>query len=73
MRLIKDGVKGVWRDGVRGRLYTYHYTVSTRMTSSDESHFNVSVVARDKVTDKTLLSNLVFYAQSTGTVISRRA
>ena len=31
----------------RGRLYTYRYTVTTRMTSalmgSDESHFNVSV------------------------------
>ena len=31
----------------RGRLYTYRYTVTTRMTcikmGSDESHFNVSV------------------------------
>ena len=31
----------------RGRLYTYRYTVTTRMTCimmvSDESHFNVSV------------------------------
>ena len=33
MRLIRDGEKGgkrVWRWG-RGRLYTYRYTVSTRM------------------------------------------
>ena len=40
---------------VRGeRLYTYRYTVTTRMTSalrgSDESHFNVSLTVRDKAT-----------------------
>ena len=33
--------------GERGRLYTYRYIVTTRMTcikmGSDESHFNVSV------------------------------
>ena len=33
--------------GGRGRLYTYRYTVTARMTcikmGSDESHFNVSV------------------------------
>ena len=37
-----------------GRLYTYRYTVTTRMTcikmGSDESHFNVSLIVRDKVT-----------------------
>ena len=35
-------------------IYTYRYTVTTRMTSikmgSEESHFNVSLVVRDKVT-----------------------
>ena len=35
------------------RLYTYRYTVTTRMTcikmGSDESHFNVSLIVRDKV------------------------
>ena len=40
--------------GGRGRLYTYRYTVTTRMTcikmGSDESRFNVSLIARDKVT-----------------------
>ena len=40
--------------GGRGRLHTYRYTVTTRMTrikmGSDESHFNVSLVVRDKVT-----------------------
>ena len=38
----------------RRRLYTYRYTVTTRMTyikmGSDESHFNVSLIVRDKVT-----------------------
>ena len=40
--------------GGRGRVYTYRYTVTTRMTcikiGSDESHFNVSLIVRDKVT-----------------------
>ena len=38
----------------RGRVYTYRYIVTTRMTcikmGSDESHFNVSLIMRDKVT-----------------------
>ena len=38
----------------RGRLYTYRYTATTRMTyikmGCDESHFNVSLTVRDKVT-----------------------
>ena len=40
--------------GGRGRLYTYRYTVTTKMTcikmGNDESRFNVSLIARDKVT-----------------------
>ena len=41
--------------GGRGRLYTYRYTVTTTMTpvfkmGSDESHFNLSLIVRDKVT-----------------------
>ena len=40
--------------GGRGRLYTFRYTVATRMTcikmGSDESYFNVSLIVRDKVT-----------------------
>ena len=40
--------------GGTGRVYTYRYTVTTRMTcikmGSDESHFNVSLIVRDKVT-----------------------
>ena len=38
----------------RGRIYTYRYTVTTRMTcikmGSDENHFNVPLIVRDKVT-----------------------
>ena len=43
-------------EGGRGRLYTYRYTVATRMipalrwAATDESHFNVSLIVRDKVT-----------------------
>ena len=41
--------------GWRGGLYTYHYTVTSRMTptlkmGSGKSHFKVSLIARDKVT-----------------------
>ena len=41
--------------GGRGRVDTYRYTVTTRMTScikmgSDESHFNVSLIVMDKDT-----------------------
>ena len=40
--------------GGRGRLYTYRYTLTTRMAcikiGSDESHFNISLIVRDKVT-----------------------
>ena len=56
MRLIRDGETGGrgYRGGGRGGLYTYRYTVTTRMTcikmGSDESHFNVSLIVRDKVT-----------------------
>ena len=39
MRLIRDGEKGeggieVGEEGEREKLYTYHYTVTTRMTSA---------------------------------------
>ena len=49
-----EGGKG-YGGGGRGRLYTYRYTVTTRMTpplkmGSDESHFNVAIMVRYKVT-----------------------
>ena len=49
----ENGARG-YGGGGRGRLYTYRYTVTTRMTcikmGSDESHFNVSLIVKDKVT-----------------------
>ena len=46
------GEEGACRWAKRQRLYTYRYTVTTRTTKmgSDESHFNVSLIVRDKVT-----------------------
>ena len=52
-----------WGGGEResGCMHTYRYTVTTRMTprscikmGSDENHFNVSLILRDKVTNKTV-------------------
>ena len=43
-------------------IYTYRYTVTTKMTcikmGSDESHFNVSLIVRDKVTRLSTNHNL---------------
>ena len=57
IRLIRDGEKGEgYGGGVRGRLYTYRYkrrhnqNDSCIKTGSDESHFNVSVIVRNRVT-----------------------
>ena len=53
---IRDGENGGRGYGGGGRrsVYTYRYTVITRMTcikmGSDESRFNVSLIVRDKVT-----------------------
>ena len=54
IRLIRDGENGgKGYEGVgRWRVYTYRYTVTTRITcikmGSDESHFIVSLIVRDK-------------------------
>ena len=57
MKLIRDGEKGVeggMEVGGRGRLYTYRYSHHQNgfciKVGSDESHFNVSLIVRDKVT-----------------------
>ena len=57
MRLIRDGEKGggdgVWRWGkmeiVCLSLYCHHQNDSRIKMSSDVSHFNVSLIVRDKV------------------------
>ena len=44
----------------RGRLYTYRYTVTARMTpkwGSDENHFNILLIVRDKQSHETMSTN----------------
>ena len=57
MRLIRDwekGGKGVWRWSEREMIYVslhcHHQNDSCIKMGSDESHFNVSLIVRDKVT-----------------------
>ena len=57
MRLIRDGEKGgkgVWRWGEREIIYLslhcHHQNDFCIKVGSDESHFNVSLTVRDKVT-----------------------
>ena len=58
MRLITDGEKGggggVWKWGMREITYLslrcHHQNDSCIKMGSDESHFNVSLLVRDKVT-----------------------
>ena len=57
MRLIRDGekgVKGVWRWGEREIIYLslhcHHRNDFCIKMGSDESHFNVSLIVRDKIT-----------------------
>ena len=57
IRLIRDGekeVKGVWRWEKREitylSLHCHHQNDSCIKMGSDESHFNVSLIVRDKVT-----------------------
>ena len=56
VRLNRDGEKGerVYGGGGRGRLYLslhcHHKNDSCIKVGSDESHFNVSLIVRDKVT-----------------------
>ena len=56
---MEKGGRG-YGGGERGKvLYTYRYTVTTKMAciklGSDENHFNVSLTERDKVTRQWLL------------------
>ena len=56
IRLIRDGEKGwqgVWRWGKRESIYLllhcHHENDSCITMGSDENHFNVSLIMRDKV------------------------
>ena len=55
IRLIRDGEKGVWRWGKRESIYLslhchHQNDFCIIKVGSDESHFNVSLIVRDKVT-----------------------
>ena len=54
VRLIRDGEKGLWRWVKREMIYLslhcHHQNDSCIKMSNGESHFNVSLVVRDKVT-----------------------
>ena len=54
VRLIRDGEKGVWGWGKREIVYLslhcHNQNDSCIKMGSDESHFNVSLIVRDKVT-----------------------
>ena len=55
MRLIRDGEKGVWRWWGRREiiylsLHCHHQNDFCIKVGSDGSHFNVSLIVKDKVT-----------------------
>ena len=54
IRFIRDGEKGVWRWGKREIIYLllhcHNQNDSCIKMGSDESHFNVSLIVKDKVT-----------------------
>ena len=54
VRIIRDGEKGVWRWGKREIVYLslhcHHQNDSCIQMGSDESHFNISLIVRNKVT-----------------------
>ena len=50
-RLIRDGEKGLWRRGRGGggRLYTYRYTVTTRMTTgAQDGHLDLTKLLTER-------------------------
>ena len=66
IRLIRDGEKGGrgYGGGGRGRLYSlatdlhcHHHNDFGIKMDSDESHFNVSLIVRANVTNKTMSTN----------------
>ena len=52
IRLIRDREKGVWREReiIYLLLHCHHQNDFCIKVGSDESHFNVSLIVRDKVT-----------------------
>ena len=55
MRLIRDGEKrGVGEEFIYLSLHCHHQNDFCIKAGSDESHFHVSLIVRDKVTNKTV-------------------
>ena len=54
LRFIRDGEKGVWRWGEREIIYLslhcHHQNDFCIKMGTNENHFNVSLIVRDKVT-----------------------
>ena len=77
MRLIRDGKggEGVWRWGKRGIIYLslhcHHQNDSCIKVGSDESHFNVPLIVRDKVT-KTVSTDYNFGSERRAEADSNR-
>ena len=67
-RLIRDGERG-YRGGGRGRIYTYRYTDchhqndSCIKMGSDESHFNIPLIVRDKATRQSQSTDQNFFSR----------
>ena len=67
--LIRNGEKGegVWRWGEREIIYLslhcHHQNHSCIKMGSDESHFNVSLIVRDKVTTETVSTDHNFFEE----------
>ena len=64
VRLIRDGEKG-YGGGGRGRLlylslHCHHQNDSCIMMGSEESHFNVSLIVRDKVVTRQCPQTTIF-------------
>ena len=58
IRLIRDGRMEVGEEGDYLSLHCHHQNDSCIQMGSDESHFNVSLVVRDKVTRLSTNPNL---------------
>ena len=61
----EEGGKGVWRcvekEIIYLSLHCHHQNDSCVKVGSDESHFHVSLIARDKVTNKTVSTSHKFW------------
>ena len=78
-RLVRDreiGGKGVWRQGKRKiinqSLHCHHQNDSCIKMGSNKSHFNVSLIVRDKVSNKPVSTDHNFWRERRAEVDSNR-